>query len=83
MFLVIFTSLLGHGTVPGRNPQHQHLDLLRRVNGGVRDDHCLLQRSIAISVSFQRDAGVLKRTNGTPLPSVAFLGARILHALAR
>jgi ABC-2 type transport system permease protein len=32
-------------------------------------------------VSFQRDSGVLKRTNGTPLPSSIFLGARMVHAL--
>jgi ABC-2 type transport system permease protein len=37
--------------------------------------------NIAISVTFQRDAGVLKRTNGTPLPASAFLGARIAHAI--
>jgi hypothetical protein len=37
--------------------------------------------NIAISVSFQRDTGVLKRTNGTPLPSSAFLGARMIQAL--
>ena len=37
--------------------------------------------NIAMSVTFQRDAGVLKRTNGTPLPSAVFLGARMLHAL--
>lgn len=30
---------------------------------------------------FQRDSGILKRTNGTPLPGAAFLGARIVHAL--
>ena len=37
--------------------------------------------NIAIAVTFQRDAGILKRTNGTPLPSAVYLGARILHAL--
>ena len=37
--------------------------------------------NIAISVSFQRDTGVLKRINGTPLPSSAFLGARMVQAL--
>jgi ABC-2 type transport system permease protein len=37
--------------------------------------------NIAIQLSFQRDQGVLKRTNGTPLPGSAFLGARIMHAL--
>jgi ABC-2 type transport system permease protein len=37
--------------------------------------------NIAITLTFQRDAGVLKRTSGTPLPSGSFLGARVLHAL--
>ena len=37
--------------------------------------------NIAIQTTFQRDAGVLKRTNGTPLPSGSFLGARVVHAL--
>ena len=37
--------------------------------------------NIAIAITFQRDAGVLKRINGTPLPSGSFLGARIVHAL--
>ena len=32
-------------------------------------------------MTFQRDTGILKRTNGTPLPSRVFLGARMLHAL--
>jgi len=37
--------------------------------------------NIAISVSFQRDTGVLKRIHGSPLPSSVYLGARMLHAL--
>ena len=37
--------------------------------------------NIAISVTFQRDTGVLKRINGTPLPSSVYLGARMMHAL--
>jgi ABC-2 type transport system permease protein len=36
--------------------------------------------NIAISVSFLRDEGVLKRLRGTPLPAWAFLLARVLHA---
>src|SRR5208282_4267248 len=31
--------------------------------------------------TFQREDGVLKRTNGTPLPAGSFLGAQIVHAL--
>src|SRR4029453_15446939 len=37
--------------------------------------------NIAIGVVFQRDAGILKRTKGTPLPGGAYLGGRVLHVL--
>ena len=37
--------------------------------------------NIAAAVTFQRDSGVLKRIDGTPLPRVSFFGARILHAV--
>jgi ABC-2 type transport system permease protein len=81
MFLVIFTSLLGHGTV--------HLSATKAVNISTYYVAAMASfavitacyTNIAINVSFQRDAGVLKRTNGTPLPSSIFLGARMLHAL--
>ena len=34
-----------------------------------------------MTVTFQRDAGVLKRIDGTPLPVAAYSTARVLHAL--
>jgi ABC-2 type transport system permease protein len=37
--------------------------------------------NIAISLTVQRDSGVLKRTNGTPLPASVFLAARVGHAV--
>ncbi len=37
--------------------------------------------NIAIRLCFQRDAGVLKRTRGTPLPSVVFFSTKVAHAL--
>jgi ABC-2 type transport system permease protein len=37
--------------------------------------------NIASAVTFQREDGVLKRAHGTPLPSAAFLGARVVHAV--
>ena len=37
--------------------------------------------NIAMGISFQRDAGVLKRVHGTPLPSSAFLCSQVLHAM--
>ncbi len=36
--------------------------------------------NIAMSISFARDQGVLKRKRGTPLPALAYLVARVLHA---
>ena len=36
--------------------------------------------NIAMSVTFSRDEGVLKRVRGTPLPPVAYLLGRILHS---
>jgi ABC-2 type transport system permease protein len=80
MFLVIFTSLLGHGTVQvGTRAINTSTYYVASMAAFAVITACF--NNIAISVSFQRDAGVLKRTNGTPLPGVAFLGARILHAL--
>jgi ABC-2 type transport system permease protein len=37
--------------------------------------------NIAMTVTFQRDAGILKRVDGTPLPAAVYFAARVLHAL--
>jgi ABC-2 type transport system permease protein len=80
MFLVIFTALLGHGTVAiGARLINTTTYYVAAMASFAVISACYT--NIAISVTFQRDAGVLKRTNGTPLPSAAFLGARMLHAL--
>jgi len=80
MFLVIFTSLLGHGTVAiGTRLVNTSTYYVASMATFAVITACY--NNIAMSVTFQRDAGVLKRTNGTPLPAVAFLGARILHAM--
>jgi ABC-2 type transport system permease protein len=81
MFLVIFTALLGHGTV--------HVSATRVVNTSTYYVAAMASfglisacyTNIAISVSFQRDQGILKRINGTPLPKSVYLGARMLRAL--
>jgi ABC-2 type transport system permease protein len=80
MFLVIFTSLLGHYTVHiGTRSVSSATYYVASMATFAVITACY--NNIAIQLTFQRDAGVLKRTNGTPLPSSAFLGARILHAL--
>lgn len=80
MFLVIFTALLGHGTVAiGPRLINTTTYYVAAMASFAVISACYT--NIAISVTFQRDAGVLKRTRGTPLPSAAFLGARMLHAV--
>ena len=81
MFLVIFTALLGHGTVPISPTKVVNTStyyVAAMASFGVIS---ACYTNIAISVSFQRDTGVLKRMNGTPLPSPAYLGSRMVHAL--
>ena len=37
--------------------------------------------NLAVSVTFLREAGTLKRVRGTPMPAVSYLTARIIHAI--
>jgi ABC-2 type transport system permease protein len=80
MFLVIFTALLGSGTVQlGGRAVHQSTYYVAEMAAYAVISACYT--NIATSLTFQRDRGVLKRTAGTPLPSAAYLLARVLHAL--
>ncbi|WP_322750119.1 MULTISPECIES: ABC transporter permease [unclassified Frankia] len=80
MFLVIFTALLSDGTVRlGGRLIAQSTYYVAAMAAFAVITACY--NNIAMAVTFQRDAGILKRTDGTPLPSAVFLGARMLHAL--
>ena len=80
MFLVIFTSLLGHGVVHlGGRPVHQSTYYVAAM--GTFAVITATYNYIAMSLAFQRDSGVLKRTNGTPMPASVYFAARVLHAL--
>jgi ABC-2 type transport system permease protein len=80
MFLVIFTALLGGGTIViGGHPIHQSTYYVAAMAAFAVVTACYT--NTAISITFQRDSGVLKRTNGTPLPAAVYLGSRVLHAL--
>jgi ABC-2 type transport system permease protein len=81
MFLIIFTSLLGGGTI--------RLGLLTvkvsQYYVAAMAAYGVIMASynyVATSIVFQRESGILKRTNGTPLPSSSFLAARVIHSLA-
>jgi len=80
MFLVIFTALLGHFTLHlgSLSVKSSTYYVAAMATFGVITA-CYM--NMAISITFQRDAGVLKRMDGTPLPGGSFLGARILHAM--
>jgi len=81
MFLVIFTSLLGHYTVRiGDRSVNTSTYYVASMACFAAIGACF--NNIAMAVSFQREDGVLKRIKGTPLPSGAYLGARILHAMS-
>lgn len=80
MFLVIFTALLGHGQVLlGGHKVHQSTYYVAEMAAFSVITACY--NNIAISLAFQRDMGVLKRTSGTPLPSAVYFTARVAHAL--
>ncbi|HTG46507.1 MAG TPA: ABC transporter permease [Actinomycetota bacterium] len=80
MFLVIFTALLGKGTVTVNGlPFNQSTYYVAGMSAFAIITACYT--NLAISVTFQRDAGILKRTRGTPLPGYDYLSARVLHAI--
>jgi ABC-2 type transport system permease protein len=80
MFLVIFTSLLGH-SVEHIGDKFVNTSTYYVAAMGAFAVITACYNNIAIGISFQRDSGVLKRIHGTPLPSAAFLAARIIHAV--
>jgi ABC-2 type transport system permease protein len=72
MFLVIFSVIFGSGKIT--------------VGPGVTVSVATFYvpacyTNIALGLAFSRDAGVLKRTKGSPLPAWAFLFGRIVHAV--
>jgi ABC-2 type transport system permease protein len=81
MFLVIFTALLGGGrveVVPNVFVNQSTYYVAAMAAFGVIS---ACYTNIAISVCFNRDAGILKRTRGTPLPGWAYLTGRVIHAI--
>jgi ABC-2 type transport system permease protein len=80
MLLVIFTSLLGGGIErigPLTINESAYYVAAMAAFGVIQACYS----NIAASVSFQRDAGILKRIDGSPLPKASFMGSRILHSM--
>ena len=81
MFLVIFTTIFGSGTfpiAPGRTISVATFYVPAISTFSVIT---ACYTNIAISLSFSRDSGALKRIRGSPLPVWAFMFARITHAV--
>jgi ABC-2 type transport system permease protein len=81
MFLVIFSVLLGNGDtrIPGLGFSiKQSTFYTPAIIAFSVITACYT--NIAMSVTFARDNGVLKRTRGTPMPTWSYLTARIIHA---
>ena len=81
MFLVIFTSLLGSGRVQVAQGVFLNQATYYVAAMGAFAVITASYTNIAVSVTFQRDAGILKRTRGTPLPPWIYLMGRVIHAM--
>jgi ABC-2 type transport system permease protein len=80
MFLVIFTALLGNNTVHlGRLTVHLSTYYVAAMGAFAVISSCYT--NIAMSIAANRDAGVLKRIDGSPMPRLAYLASLIIHAL--
>lgn len=80
MFLVIFTSLLGNGTVHiGSMAVKESTYYVAAMAAFAVIQACY--SNVAISLTAQRDLGILKRIDGTPLPKTSFMASRILHSV--
>jgi ABC-2 type transport system permease protein len=79
MFLVVLTLLFGQGevTVVGVRISSGLFFVPSIAAFGVIT---ACYTNIAMSVTIQRDAGLLKRLRGTPMPPGAWLGGRVIHA---
>lgn len=71
IFLVIFTTIFGR-------------EAARFFTAGIMTLSIVSATftNIAMSVTLAREDGILKRVRGTPLPPLAYLAGRMLHAVA-
>ncbi|HVF53454.1 MAG TPA: ABC transporter permease [Actinomycetota bacterium] len=81
MFLMIFNLAFGDNEVPGPDgPVNAATSfIIPAITAFAVINACYT--NIAISVTFARDQGVLKRVKGTPLPDWIYLAGRIVHAV--
>jgi ABC-2 type transport system permease protein len=83
MFLVIFTTLLGNDIA--RYPTTSGVVEIRQSTFYVAGMAAFgvitaCYTNIAMSVTFARDAGILKRLRGSPVPGSVYMIGRVVHA---
>jgi ABC-2 type transport system permease protein len=81
MFLVIFNLIFGSGTTTGPTGQEISLSNFYTASIAAFSIITATYTNLAISVSFSRDFGILKRMRGTPLPGPVYLMGRVLHSV--
>jgi ABC-2 type transport system permease protein len=82
MFLVIFTVIFGNGHVQVASGQTVRVSTFYVPAISVFSVITACYTNIAISLTFSRDSGALKRIHGSPLPVWSYMFARIFHAIA-
>lgn len=80
LFLVIFTTLFGGAEIE-INQNQVGVAAFYIAGIAVFAVISACYTSIAMSLTFARDLGTLKRVRGTPLPASVYLSARIIHAV--
>jgi ABC-2 type transport system permease protein len=80
MFLVIFTSIFNDKT---RLPSGETVNLSTYYTASILAFSVITAcyTNVAISVTFLREEGVLKRIRGTPLPGWSYLLGKVLHSV--
>jgi ABC-2 type transport system permease protein len=84
MFLVIFTTIFGNSTTDIQLPTGVLTVKTSTFYVAAMAAFSVITAcytNIAISVTFSRDTGILKRTRGTPMPGWAYVLARMIHAV--
>jgi ABC-2 type transport system permease protein len=78
MFLLIFATIFGDETIEELGVKTTTYYVPAIITLGVVSASC---QSLAISLTVDRENGILKRTRGTPLPSWVFIAGRIGNAI--
>jgi ABC-2 type transport system permease protein len=78
MFLLIFATIFGDETIEELGVKTTTYYVPAIITLGVVSASC---QSLAISLTVDRENGILKRTRGTPLPSWVFITGRIGNAI--